>query len=392
MPGLGPDDYPGFSVASPPEEMPDLSNHHSTMAKVFKEDPSIYAELKSITTQMGVPLAKCIKPGMDCLGHPMIQTVGVVAGDAECYETFQPLFDSVIRDLNPGVDLAAEHPSDLDSAGSSDAVTNPSYAKLNVSVSLKVQRNLAGRRLLPACSLAERREVECALVEALGLLAGDGLEGEYFPLVGSGSNPGRPSGMSEEEDRIDDMGLLFAAPDATLMLAAGYGRDWPDGRGVFMSHNKKFAAWINEEDHLCLWSLEEGSDLQAAFRRLCAAETQLRGHLRAAGHEFAASPRLGFITACPSNLGTGLCAEVEVDLQLLPLQQGFRTLCKRLGIQAQCACGYDDRWQLSNAQRLGSSETQQVGDVAKGVSKLLDLEMRLRSGEEIDLGSVAGER
>jgi creatine kinase len=256
-------------------------------------------------------------------------------------------------------------------------------------VSLTVQRNLAGIRLLPVCSLEERREVERVLVGALSLL-GDGLEGEYFPLKGSSSHLGRPSGMSEEEeDSIDEMGLLFAAPDATLMLAAGYGRDWPDARGIFMSRDKKLAAWINEEDHLCLWSMEEGPDLQAAFRRLCGAEAALRGHLQEAGHDFAMSPRLGFITACPSNLGTGLCAEVEVDLQLLPLQQGFRALCKRLGVQCKSAGSSDGRWQLSNAGRLGSSESQQVGAVAAAVGRFLDLEMQLRSGDEVDLGAVA---
>ena len=52
--------------------------------------------LRGLRTKQGVTLAECIKTGMDNKGHPMIKTVGMTAGDEECYELFKDLFDPVI--------------------------------------------------------------------------------------------------------------------------------------------------------------------------------------------------------------------------------------------------------------------------------------------------------
>ena len=47
------------------------------------------------------------------LGHPMIKTVGMVAGDDECYELFKELFDPVISARHNGYASDAKHPTDL---------------------------------------------------------------------------------------------------------------------------------------------------------------------------------------------------------------------------------------------------------------------------------------
>ena len=47
------------------------------------------------------------------LGHPMIKTVGMVAGDDECYELFKELFDPVISARHNGYAPDAKHPTDL---------------------------------------------------------------------------------------------------------------------------------------------------------------------------------------------------------------------------------------------------------------------------------------
>merc|ERR1719386_80622 len=67
------------------------------MADALKRKPEIYGKLRNLRTRAGVGLAKCIKTGMDNRGHPMIKTLGVVAGDGECYEVFRELFDPVIE-------------------------------------------------------------------------------------------------------------------------------------------------------------------------------------------------------------------------------------------------------------------------------------------------------
>merc|ERR1712233_26809 len=72
-----------FLAGSMPDKCPDLSKHSSFFADVMRENPGMYEKLKSKTTKLGVNLGHCIKPGVDNPGHPMIKTVGLVAGDEE---------------------------------------------------------------------------------------------------------------------------------------------------------------------------------------------------------------------------------------------------------------------------------------------------------------------
>merc|ERR1719409_1545161 len=114
MPGLGDEATPGFPVMETPEVMPDLSTHNNIMAEVLRGNPTIYDNLKNKKTKKGVTLAACIKTGMDNKGHPMIKTVGMTAGDEECYEVFKDLFDPVIDIRHGGYPASAKHPTDLD--------------------------------------------------------------------------------------------------------------------------------------------------------------------------------------------------------------------------------------------------------------------------------------
>jgi len=94
--------------------MPDLSNHNSFMADILKANPEYWNQLKNKTTANGVTFAKVIKTGIDNPGHPMIKTVGMVAGDEESYETFRLLLDPVIDQRHGGYAADAKHPTDLD--------------------------------------------------------------------------------------------------------------------------------------------------------------------------------------------------------------------------------------------------------------------------------------
>ena len=49
--------------------------------------------------------------------------------------------------------------------------------------------------------------------------------------------------------------------------ANGYD-DWPAGRGIFFSNNKKFLVWVNEEDHLRIISMQNGGNLAEVWQRL----------------------------------------------------------------------------------------------------------------------------
>merc|ERR1712032_187925 len=124
-------------------------------------------------------------------------------------------------------------------------------------------------------------------------------------------------GSAEEEEWLDAMQLLFEKPDSQVLLSSGYGRDWPDARGVFVSKTQKFVAWINDVDHIRMAVMQSGSGLRRAFEHLCHVHSSLQATLEAFGHCFAWSSHLGFLTSCPSNLGTSLLASTVVRIPLL---------------------------------------------------------------------------
>ncbi|CAE7215255.1 Ckb, partial [Symbiodinium sp. KB8] len=164
LPGLGDTELEGFPADRCPEQMPDLSRHFSITADVLKEEPALYDAMRSRQTPMGVTFAKCIKTGMDNRGHPMIKTLGAVAGDADCYDTFQPFFDKLISSCFGQAALERPHLGSPKRFIPAVALADPSYV---VSSHLRVSRNVQGLRFVPSMLRSERAEVERMLVKAL---------------------------------------------------------------------------------------------------------------------------------------------------------------------------------------------------------------------------------
>ena len=94
--------------------------------------------------------------------------------------------------------------------------------------------------------------------------------------------------------------VLFRDED-NVLEDAGIKRDWPNHRGVYYNADQSLMIWVNIEDHFRVVSTQKGADIGEVFERLAKASKILSRH-----DEFAHSDTLGFLTCCPSNLGTGL--------------------------------------------------------------------------------------
>lgn len=68
-------------------DLPDLSEHHSTAMKILYEQPHLWV-LKNKKTRLGVTFFDCIRTGLGNKGHPLITSLGCVAGDDHSYDTF----------------------------------------------------------------------------------------------------------------------------------------------------------------------------------------------------------------------------------------------------------------------------------------------------------------
>ncbi|XP_039944894.1 creatine kinase S-type, mitochondrial isoform X3 [Hirundo rustica] len=162
----------------PSADYPDLRKHNNCMAECLT--PAIYARLRDKMTPNGYTLDQCIQTGVDNPGHPFIKTVGMVAGDEESYEVFAEIFDPVIKVRHNGYDpCTMKHHTDLDASKITHGHFDERYV---LSSRVRTGRSIRGLSLPPACTRAERREVENVVVTALAGLKGD-LSGKYYSLT-----------------------------------------------------------------------------------------------------------------------------------------------------------------------------------------------------------------
>ncbi|XP_067930371.1 creatine kinase, flagellar-like isoform X2 [Watersipora subatra] len=364
-------DYVAETKAS---NYPDLSKHNNWMAKCMTEQ--IYNNLKDKKTKNDVTLDKCIQTGVDNPGHPYIMTVGMVAGDEESYTDFADLFDPVIDGRHNGYSKTAKHVTDLDNSKLTNAEFDPDFV---LSSRVRTGRCIRGLRLPPSNDRAERREVERVLVNALNTLDGN-LKGKYYPLYK----------MSEaDQDRLIEEHLMFDKPVSPLLTASGMARDWPDARGIFHNDAKTFVVWVNEEDHSRIISMQKGGNMKEVFDRFCEGLQKVENTIKKSGKEFMWSEHLGYILTCPSNLGTGLRGGVHVKLPKLAAHDKFAEVLLALRLQKRGTGGVDTAstdgtFDISNLDRLGSSEVSQVQCVVDGVQHLIKMEKALMKGEVID--------
>ncbi|PWA25545.1 hypothetical protein CCH79_00019883, partial [Gambusia affinis] len=357
------------------EEFPDLSLHNNHMAKVLTKD--IYSKLRGKSTPSGFTVDDVIQTGVDNPGHPFIMTVGCVAGDEESYEVFKELLDPVISDRHGGYKPTDKHKTDLNFEnlkGGDDL--DPNYV---LSSRVRTGRSIKGFTLPPHNSRGERRGIEKLSIEALSTLDGE-FKGKYYPLNGMTD--------AEQEQLIADH-FLFDKPVSPLLTCAGMARDWPDGRGIWHNDNKTFLVWVNEEDHLRVISMQKGGNMKEVFRRFCVGLQKIEEIFKKHNHGFMWNEHLGYILTCPSNLGTGLRGGVHVKLPKLSTHAKFEEILTRLRLQKRGTGGVDTAsvggvFDISNADRLGSSEVEQVQLVVDGVKLMVEMEKKLEKGESID--------
>jgi len=174
-------------------------------------------------------------------------------------------------------------------------------AAMIVSTRIRVGRNLADFPLGPGVTKEQREEIMKKVVAACDTFEGD-LKGTFYPLEGM---------KPEDQKQLIEDHFLFKEGDKYLE-ACGLNRDWPSGRGIFHNDAKTFLVWVNEEDQLRIISMQKGSGIREVFARL----SKAANHIETVA-KFAHDNHLGYITSCPTNLGTALRASVHIKLPKL---------------------------------------------------------------------------
>lgn len=321
--------------------------------------PELFEALKDKKTANGFTLEKVINSGLENVDSE----IGVYAGDEESYALFAPLFDKVIKEYH-GFSKNDVHHSNLNINDLSVKELDENYV---LSTRIRVGRNLQEYPMGAAITKEQRDEVEAKVSTVLNSFEGE-LAGNYYPLLG----------MSPEvqEQLIKDH-FLFKDGDRFLE-SSGLARDWPHGRGIFHNHDKTFLVWINEEDQLRIISMQQGGDVVEVFSRLVTAMKQIEAQV-----PFAYSERLGYISSCPTNLGTAMRASVHIKLPNLGNDmESFKAITDKYHLQIRGTDGEHSKskggvFDISNARRLGITEVQAVQDMIDGVAALIEAEKAL---------------
>lgn len=152
-------------------------------------------------------------------------------------------------------------------------------------------------------------------------------------------------------------------------------------RGVAIDTGERISLMINEEDHLRIQVMHSGFDLDAAWERINAIDDLLESKVAYAFHS-----RLGYLTACPTNVGTGMRVSVMLHLPALvitrQIEKVFRSLHKISlavrGLYGEGSQAMGDFYQISNQITLGQSELDLIKKVADVVPILINYERRAR--------------
>ena len=229
-----------------------------------------------------------------------------------------------------------------------------------ISSRVRLARNAAGHRFMSRASLEERRELLEKLRAAAERCRAIS-DMEYFDL---------------EQLPETDRQLLVERHLISRELAEAEGP-----RGVAISGDEVVSVMMNEEDHLRMQVLHGGFELEETWA--------LMNRLNAAMEKevpFVFDPTYGYLTACPTNVGTGLRVSVMLHLPALAmtreLQRVFTAAAKIdfivRGLYGEGTQAHGDFFQISNQKTLGRSEKEILESLSVVIPQIVRYERKVR--------------
>src|SRR5256885_3948602 len=234
-------------------------------------------------------------------------------------------------------------------------------SEIVISSRIRLARNIAGYHFLTTCTRHQRTSLEHRVRDVI-LNAGLVAQMLYVDL--------------DNAPDVDKQ-LLVERHLISKHHAAAEG-----SRGVAVGENETLSIMVNEEDHLRIQVLRSGLQLEEAWEQINGIDDKLEAKL-----DFAFHPRFGYMTACPTNVGTGIRVSVMLHLPALKLtgeiEKVFRAAKDmRLAVRGLYGEGTEatgDFYQISNQTTLGKSEEEIISDFKQSViPKIIQYEEHAR--------------
>jgi protein arginine kinase len=153
------------------------------------------------------------------------------------------------------------------------------------------------------------------------------------------------------------------------------------GSGLILRADESLSVMVNEEDHLRLQGMRPGLSLRAIWTEVDRLDSEIEQRI-----EYAFSPKLGYLTACPTNVGTGMRASVMLHLPGLVLMNEINPVIKGMGKIGLAVRGLwgegteaaGNMFQISNQMTLGDTEEQIVSVIEQIVQEIVEHERNAR--------------
>ena len=213
------------------------------------------------------------------------------------------------------------------------------------------------------------------------------------------------SGWAKRDERAETLAVLRPAVEELSAMKDAFSRELGDltpvqkqvlverhlisrehaargeGSAAVIERRQSFSIMINEEDHLRMQAIRPGLRLTEAFESLSALDSELEKKV-----EYAFDPTLGYLTTCPTNLGTGLRASAMLHLpglvlsdQIGPVLQAVAKIGLAVrGLYGEGTESLGNLYQMSNQSTLGESEETIITRLERVIAQVAGHEQNAR--------------
>ena len=155
-----------------------------------------------------------------------------------------------------------------------------------------------------------------------------------------------------------------------------------EGKSVMISKDRTMSIMLMEEDHIRLQIIKDGFALDEAYSLASKVDDVIEENIT-----YAFDNDFGYLTACPTNTGTGMRASVMMHLPALTMTENINRVISSagsLGIEVRGLYGegtkaYGNLYQISNRITLGLSESQVIEKLTNVVNQIVDMETKARN-------------
>ena len=382
------------------DEMPLYTTEHKSLVAKYLNDTIFFNILNKRYPKNSLSTKYTLSDAFRISWEIPDTKVGLHLGTEDCLEHFRPLLLPIFRDLH-GFDLSKQlHVNDLDI----NCIVG--WEKINqeyiISGTMTTSRNIKGFPMMTAIDRQSRRKVENILKLVLCKLP---LQVSNSPLCGGAYHSITTDSISDFHHIKGLLSMIECPVPGSKADIAGITRDWPDARGVYVNEKSNTIIGINLDDHfkvVCSTSdsnnfslvssttvttTNESNDsnesdasntniLLDMFQLWFKTMGSIESLLQISGYKIMQNSHFGYITSCPSILGTGLLVEVIIKLEYLTKSSKLLLkTCSREHILVTEAFEKGEYcWKLSNKDYLGRSERQILQNMIDCIGALIILD------------------